>query len=294
MDTFLDERFLKQLEKIKLMTQKGVKGPHRGEHKSWRSGEGSEFLDYRSYQIGDDLRYVDWSVYGRFEKLFIKLFHAEENQTIHLLLDISNSMGFGNPSKLVGAKKFAAAISYICLANLDRVTVASFADTLDEFKSAVRGKRRYADILHFLHRLEPKQATDLNACLTDYAAIGRFPGIVVVLTDLFDPNGYEDGLKALAYRNFDVHLIHVLDREELAWTQTGSILLRDMETGEKRATFIDANFAKLYQQKIEAFLANARQFCDTYNMNYYVFNTSLAFEEVLIDYLNRSAVNWKM
>ena len=113
-DSFIDDAFLKQLEKLKIVSRKSTRQSHRGEHRSWQSGEGFEFLDFRKYHLGDDLRYVDWSVYGRLDKLFIKLFHSEKGQTAHILLDTSRSMISGEPSKDITAKKIAAALSYIC------------------------------------------------------------------------------------------------------------------------------------------------------------------------------------
>ncbi len=141
-DTFLDDDFLKKLEKIKIITKKGFRSPDMGGHRSVQSGEGIEFLDYRKYQAGDDLRYVDWSVYGRMDKLFIKLFHAEENQSIHILMDVSRSMDWGEPSKAVCAKKIAAAVGYIGLSNFDKVGLTSFAQTILDVRSPSRGKRK--------------------------------------------------------------------------------------------------------------------------------------------------------
>jgi len=290
LDSFIDERFLKQLEKLKLITQRGVKGPFRGEHKSWRSGEGQEFLDYRNYQAGDDLRYVDWSVYGRFDKLLVKLFHAEENQTIHFLLDTSRSMRFGSPSKLIGAKRIAAAVGYIGLSNLDRITMTAFADTLLDSKPPVRGKRKYAEVLNFLHRQDADRPTNINTSLSEYAAVSKYPGIVLVLSDLFDPAGYQDGLRALSYRNFDVHLIQVLDHEELFWSQTGSLALQDIESGEKKTSFVDRDLAKRYQKRVEDFLAEIKGFCDDTGINHYVYDTSVPFEDFLIGYLTKGAI----
>ena len=290
LDSFIDETFLKQLEKLKLITQKGVKGPFRGEHKSWRSGEGQEFLDYRNYQAGDDLRYVDWSVYGRFDKLLVKLFHAEENQTIHFLLDTSRSMRFGSPAKLIGAKRIAAAVSYIGLSNLDRITLTAFADTLIDSKPPVRGKRKYADVLNFLHLLEADKATNINRSLSEYAALSKYPGIVLVLSDLFDPAGCRDGLRALSYRNFDVHLIQVLDHEELFWSQTGSLALQDMESSDKKVSFIDRDLATRYHQRVQDFLAEIKTFCDEHAVNHYVYDTSVPFEDFLIGYLTKGAI----
>ena len=132
--SFIDDEFLKKLEKLKLVIRKMTRIPRRGEYRSWQSGEGLEFLDYRKYQPGDELRYVDWSVYGRLDKLFIKLFHAEKGQTAHILLDISRSMAGGTPSKDMTAKKIAAALSYICLSNLDKTGVMAFNRNIVKIK----------------------------------------------------------------------------------------------------------------------------------------------------------------
>jgi len=287
---FVDEKFLKQLEKLKIVTKKGVKGPERGEHKSWRSGEGLEFLDYRKYQPGDDLRYVDWSVYGRLDKLFIKLFHAEENQTIHLLLDTSRSMGSGNPPKDISAKKIAAAVGYIGLANFDKITLMAFSDKIVEMRSPVRGKRKYPEVLNFLLSVVPDANTDVNACLSEYASICKYPGIALVISDLFDSKGYQDGLKALTYRNFDIHLIQVLDHEEIFWSQTGTFVLRDVETGEKKVTFLDKRLLELYRKRVNSFLSDIHNFCSNYGIHHYLYDTGVPFEDFLIDYLTKGAI----
>ena len=289
-DSFVDETFLKNLERLRIVTKKGKKGPERGEHKSWQSGEGLEFLDYRKYQVGDDLRYVDWSVYGRLDKLFIKLFHAEEDQTVHLLLDMSRSMGSGTLLKATSAKKIAAAISYISLSNLDKVSLMAFSDKIVDLRPLLRGKRKYAEVLHFLLHLTPSDKTAVNTCLSEYASISKYPGIIIVISDLFDQKGYQDGLKALIYRNFDVNLIQVLDHEELFWSKTGTLMLRDVETGEKKVTFLDPSLLERYHQKVAAFLATVRSFCSDYGINYYVYDTSIPFEEFLVDYVTRGAI----
>ncbi|MBD3306079.1 DUF58 domain-containing protein [candidate division KSB3 bacterium] len=290
MESWIDEHFLTQLEKLKIITQKGVKGPQRGEHKSWQRGEGLEFLDYRTYQPGDDLRYVDWSVYGRLEKLCVKLFHAEETQTVHILLDMSRSMQAGTPPKALRAKQIAAAISYICLSNLDKVTLTAFSAKLIDFKSPVRGKRTYPEVLAFLGDLQPDDTTDLNTCFAEYAAICKHPGIILILSDLFDPQGCHEGLKALTYRDFEIHLLQVLDHDELVWPHTGTLLLQDVETGEQKTTFVNSALVKKYQERVTAFLAEMTAFCQRYGIHHYVYDTRMAFDAFLIEYLSRGAI----
>jgi hypothetical protein len=289
-ESFLDDEFLRKLEKLKVITRKSTRSPQRGEHRSWQSGEGLEFLDYRKYHLGDDLRYVDWSVYGRLDKLFIKLFHAEKGQTAHILLDMSLSMGTGSPPKDITAKKIAAAISYICLSNLDKAGLMAFDDKIAVVKAPARGKKQYPEVLKFLLDLTPSDQTDLNGCLAEYASICKNPGIAVIISDLFDAKGYEDGLKALAYRNFDINLIHVLDHEELFWSKTGNLLLRDTETGENKITFVDKQLLALYQKKIDAFISKIKSYCGHYGINYFLCNTRIPFEDLLTDYLSTGAL----
>ena len=290
-ESFIDAEFLSRLEKFRIATKRKVrKGPQRGEHPSWQTGEGLEFLDYRTYHPGDDLRYVDWSVYGRLDKLFIKLFHAEENQTVHLLLDISRSMAFGTPPKHIRAKQIAAAVSYICLSNMDKIGLAAFGDTISHQRSSCRGKRRYPEILRFLLSLEPTGETRLNTCLTDFAATRRGEGVVIIISDMFDPTGYREGLLALTYRKFDIHLVHVLDHEERFWSNTGHFLLTDMETGEEKAISLGSGLLAGYRNAVAAYLANLQEVCRQYGIQYYLHDTRMPFEEFLIKYLTKGSM----
>ena len=290
LDTFIDDAFLKQLEKLKIVSRKSTRNPRRGEYRSWQSGEGFEFLDFRKYHLGDDLRYVDWSVYGRLDKLFIKLFHAEKGQTAHILLDTSRSMSSGSPSKDITAKKIAAALSYICLSNLDKTGLMAFNRQIVSTKPPARGKKQYLEVLKFFQALEPSEPTDINGSLKAYAAVCKNPGIAIVISDFFDPRGYEDGLKALAYRDFDINLIQMLDHDELYWSKTGNLLLTDCETGEKKATVVDKELLDRYRKKIAAFMAGIKTYCSHYGMNYYLCDTSIPFETLLTDYLAEGAL----
>jgi hypothetical protein len=247
-------------------------------------------LDYRKYHLGDDLRYVDWSVYGRLDKLFIKLFHAEKGQTAHIVMDMSLSMESGNPSKDITAKKIAAAISYICLSNLNKTGLMAFNDQIVDLKPPTRGKKQYPEVLKFLLSLNPSKKTNVNGCLAEYAAICKNPGIAIIISDLFDPNGYEDGLMALAYRNFDINLIQVMTHEELFWPKTGNLMLHETETGEKKVAFVDKHLLEVYQKKINGFISAIKSYCGHYGINYFLCDTGIPFEDLLMDYLSRGAL----
>ncbi|MBW2060905.1 MAG: DUF58 domain-containing protein [Deltaproteobacteria bacterium] len=284
-ESFLDEDFLRRLEKLKILAQQGIKGPSKGEHRSWRSGASLEFLDYRKYQVGDDFRYIDWNVYGRLDKLFVKLFRSEEELNIHILLDMSRSMRAGNPSKEIYAKKVAAALSYIGLANLDRVGVTAFSHTLGDSKPPERGKKVYLSILKYLLSLKPEGKTDLNSCLSEYALTCKRPGIAIILSDLLDPNGVEKGLEALRYRKFDITVVHMLDPEELFPGYNGYLTLRELETGETKKITLNEELLTLYRQKMSSFLNNIRELCYKNGIDYYLSDTGVPFEDFLLDYL---------
>src|SRR4030042_756925 len=284
-EDFLDEDFLRKLERLKLLAGRVIKGPHKGEHGSWRSGTSLEFLDYRKYQVGDDFRYVDWNVYGRLDKLFLKLFHSEEDLRVHILMDVSRSMAFGQPPKALVAKRLAAALSYIAIANLDRVEFVSFADSIGEPLGAQRGIKAYPSILRYLTDLKPKGDTGLNTSLEDFASLCTRPGLAVIISDLLDTKGFKKGLEALMQRKFKTTLIQVLDHEELLPSLDGYLILKEMETGETKGITLTNDLRSLYRKKMEQFLDEIREFCLTKGIGYYLLDTSIPFEDFLFDYL---------
>ncbi len=289
-ETFLDEDFLRKLEKLKILIQRGKKGPVRGEHASWRSGTSLEFLDYRKYHVGDDFRYVDWNVYGRLDKLFIKLFRSEEDLNIHILLDMSRSMGSGNPSKEIYAKKIVAALGYIGLANLDRVGITAFSDSLGAMNSPERGRKVYVSMVRHLLSLRPEGGTDINSCLAEYAATCKRPGIAIILSDLLDPNGVEIGLKALRYGNFDITLIQILDPEELHPTLGGYLMMKELESGDTKRITIDHQLQKMYRKNISSLINHVKEFCRNNGIDYFMSDTGIPFEDFLLDYLTKTTL----
>jgi uncharacterized protein (DUF58 family) len=284
-ENFLEEDFLRKLERLKLLAGKVIKGSQKGEHRSWRSGSSLEFLDYRKYQVGDDFRYVDWNVYGRLDKLFLKLFRSEEDLRVHILMDASRSMAYGQPPKALVAKKLAAAISYITITNLDSVAFASFTDSINESLGTQRGKRAYPSVLQYLSGLKPKGETGLNAALADFASTCPKPGLAIILSDLWDNKGFAKGLEALMQRKFKINLIQILDHEELFPSLDGYLLLKEIETGETKRITLSDDLRSLYRKKVEQFLHETREFCLRKGIGYYLLDTSIPFEDLLLDYL---------
>lgn len=287
-DPFLDNDFLQKLEQLALLAKKKARGLNLGEHHSMRTGGSQEFFDYRTYQPGDDLRYVDWNVYGRLGRLFIKLFKAEKEQSVYILLDTSLSMNTGTPLKSLYAKKLAAALSYICLTNMDRVMVSAFNDHIAFSKTPERGRQVYFLILEFLRNLKEEGRTHLNAALVELAATAKPNGIVVILSDLLDKRGLARGLKALSYRNLDINVIQILDHKERFPTLQGFLNLQDLENEVKQEMTLDQPMRDLYRKKMEAYLQHIQEVCHAAGGEYFLTDTQLPFDKFLIHYLIES------
>ena len=213
--TFLEPEFLKTLERLRVVAKRISSARGKGEHLSPRRGSSLEFSDYRTYQVGDDLRYVDWNIYRRLERLLLKVFTGEEEMNIYLLLDASASMAGGTPSKIHYAKSVAAAIGYIGLKNHDRVGVASFSSDLVSHHPLGRGKKQILTLFGFLRDLPCHGETDLQASVRSFSLLFPRHGLVVLLSDLFDPRGCQAGLEELKRKQYEVLVIHILDGADI-------------------------------------------------------------------------------
>ncbi len=282
-----DGEFLKRLDTLSIVSRRVVTGRAKGERRSFRKGAGVEFQDYRPYVMGDDLRYVDWNIYSRLDKLLLKLFVQEEDLCLHLLVDGSASMAVGEPPKLDYALQVAAALGYIGLSNLERVALAHFSGELTRMLRPRRGRGQILPLLDFLATVEARGPTDLNGCLANYALRSRVPGVVVVLTDLLDPGGYADGLKALLRRRFEVFLLHVVSEEELHPRLRGDLTLLDAEGGPSREVSLDRGALERYQVRLQEHFAEAERFCARHRIDYLRTSTAMPFQDLILRHLRR-------
>ncbi|MCI0547980.1 MAG: DUF58 domain-containing protein [Candidatus Rokubacteria bacterium] len=278
----LSSEFMAQLERLALVSRRAFRGKVKGERRSPRKGSSVEFSDYRPYGTGDDLRYVDWNVYGRLDRLYVKLFVDEEDLCIHLLVDASASMGFGEPSKLHYAVRLAAALGFVGFMNLERVGVGVLRDRLTEGWSPSRGRNQTLPFMDFLARIEPAGGTAVSEALANYALRSREAGLAVIISDLMDPAGYERGLKALLERRFDVHIVQLLSPDEMNPGFAGDLRLVDGESGEERDLTLDAEALRLYRQRLHEFLERAETFCRTTEIAYHRVITDSPVEEFIL------------
>jgi uncharacterized protein (DUF58 family) len=285
--TLFDAEFMRKLETLRFLARKVFRGQSHGDRTTLRRGMSLEFSDYRRYHAGDDFRYVDWNVYSRLDQLFLKVFTAEEDLTIHLLVDTSESMRVGDPPKLDYAKRVAAALSYIGLSSLDRVGVVSFADELGAPQPPQRGRQQIFTMFRYFDALESHGGTNLERVLRTYAAQSRKTGLAIVISDLFDPEGYARGLEALAYNHFDVLLVQLVAEAELHPQLDGALRLHDIESGQQQRLTVNRRLLELYQQKLAEYFAEIETFCMQRNIEYLRASTAVPFEDLVLQYLRR-------
>ncbi len=277
-----------KLERMELVTRKVFRGRMKGERRSQRKGQSVEFADFRAYVPGDDLRFIDWNLFARMDRLYIKLFLEEEDLHIYLLVDDSTSMTFGQPTKLFAAQQLAAALGYVGICRGDRVCVQSFHASQPV---VLRGRSSTHRLVSTLQDLSaPQNASDIQT-RGIYEAVKQFvsrckgKGIVVLLTDLMDKNGYESALRMLVARELDVFLVHILSPDEIEPTLKGDLKLIDSEDEDSREISISAALLQRYQATLAAFIAEAKSFCNRRSINYISARSDQSIDYMVQHYL---------
>ncbi len=278
-----DDEFLKKLEYLYIVSKKVFAGRIRAERRTRKVGAGIEFADHRKYSAGDDFRYIDWNIYGRLDRLLLRLFEEQEDLHIYILLDASVSMRIGNPVKLDYASKIAAALCYIGLANLDRVSIVPFSAQLHrEQLPSARGKARIFKVFDFLSGIEPTGQTSLEASLKTFVAQTKRRGMAVVISDFYDPKGYEEGLNFLRYNKFEPFVVQIYDEKEVNPPLSGDLTLVDCETGELREVTVSARLLQKYREAHETFCNELDEFCTKRAMPFFRTHTGRPFDELVL------------
>jgi uncharacterized protein (DUF58 family) len=277
----LSPALLKKLDALSLHTRRAFTGSSKGEKRSTKRGSSVEFADFRAYNSGDDIRRIDWNAYGRFEKLYLKMFLEEEDLDITILVDASLSMGFGTPTKLRAASEIAGALGYIGLTNFDRVGAAAFDHSIRGWFPPTRGKGKTGQLFNFLENQSAAGAADLAGVCKRVAAQARRSGVAIVLSDFLLPDGYEVGLKTLAARGYEVTAIQVLDRNELEPNLVGDLKLVDAEDNSMREISVSNALLKTYKANLDKYCGDLRAFCLRYGMNYQLVGNDTPIDTVI-------------
>jgi uncharacterized protein (DUF58 family) len=286
-EPLLSPDFLARLEQLELVSRKIFLGRMKGERRSKRKGQSVEFADYRNYVIGDDLRFLDWNLFARLDRLFIRLFLEEEDLHFYILIDNSLSMDFGSPSKLRYAKQVAAALGFIGLVNMDRVVIEAFNDRLVQSLPAARGRRSLWRMMDFLQKLEPAGPSDLRKALRTFSLKCSGKGIVVLLSDLMDKGGYEDALRYLVARQLDIYVIQILSQEEIDPEIVGDLRLVDIEDEDVAEITVSAPLLKRYKQNLAAYRGALHEFCTRRGVSYLFTSNQVPFDRLVMTYLRQ-------
>jgi uncharacterized protein (DUF58 family) len=286
-DDLFDDDFQRKLEYLALVSRRVFSGRLRAERRTKKTGSGVEFADHRDYQPGDDFRSLDWNVYQRFEKLLVRLYEEEEDLAIYFVLDTSASMGFGDARKLRYGKKVAAALAYVGLANLDRVSIVTTSDRVMGRMPETRGKARIFKAFRFLREAKPDGTTDLGDAMKTFVAQNKRRGLAVLISDLYDPTGFEKGINVLRYNKFDPFVVHVVDPAEAKPKLNGDVLVYDCETGEEREVTVTAKVLQRFAQAHGAYLAEIERFCATHQVPYVAASVDTAFDELILRVFRR-------
>ncbi len=293
-DKLFDERGLRKLEQLQLVASRVRAGVMKGERRSNKRGTGTDFADYRDYSRGDDLRRIDWNVFARLDRPFIKLLEDEQDLSVYLLIDASRSMdwpqdGSADAHKFTFARRIAAGLAHISLGTGDRLTVTALTPGNPTW-GPYRGKGRTLDLLNWLTALRADGPTTLNSSLRDFAARQRTPGLCILISDLLAPDGYAEGLAALQARGNEVTLIHTLAQDEVEPEMVGDLHLVDSETGQTQDVTLDGGMLDLYVRRLAAWRDEIAEHCARRGVHYATVQTDSAWEALILTQLRSLGV----
>jgi len=284
----LEGAFLERLERLALVSRRRVAGYGKGDRRSVRKGTSIEFVDYRHYTPGDDPRSVDWNIYRRSGNLYVKQFEEEEILTAHILVDVSRSMDWGNPSKLQFAARLAAALGYIVLAGSSRLVVTTLSGATATTFGPAWGRRQLGGLIDFLTHDRPHGETDLDAALDSYARRAE-SGQSILISDLLTPK-FEQGVRRLLDRRHELTVLHVLAPEEIHPPMAGDLTLIDRETSAEVAITLNQEALDRYEARFRTWTQAIESFFARHDVIYQRIQSSERLEVVLFDHLRRRGI----
>jgi uncharacterized protein (DUF58 family) len=285
--SFLDPVLLRRLERLGLISRKRVANQIKGERRSMQRGSSMNFVDYRPYVPGDDVSQIDWNVYGRLDNLVVKLFEDEQNVTIHMLIDNSKSMDWGEPNKLRLALQLAGGLGYVGLSNFDRVQCATFSDTVGASFGPARNQRDAHNLFAYLSDVKAAGETNFEASLRTYAMQNRRPGLAIVFTDLLSHSSFELGVRHLLERRYEVVLIHVLAPAEVNPAIGSDMKLVDRETGRFVDVTLNQRALNLYRDRYQGWTGAIESFCGRHRILYERIESSEPLDKLLFQTFRR-------
>ncbi len=285
-DKIFDNELLVKLEHLAIRVRMLMNAGAGGNRKSRSKGSSIEFSDFREYTAGDDFRRVDWNAYGRFDRLFVKLFMEERESVVNLFIDGSRSMAFGEPGKSVAAARLGGALAYLALNNLDRVCINLLTEQSVRSSEVLNGKGRFHRCIRFLEEMEWRGAVDINTAIKRKAFAGS--GVSVILSDFFMPAGIEEAVRYLLYKKQEVVLLHILSPQELQPELSGQVRLLDSETQEARDVAVTPSLLLQYQKELNRFTGRLREHAARMGAVYVQLSSAESLEKIIFEDLTRA------
>jgi len=288
---FLDPLALSKIAALELRARMVVEGYYSGLHKSPYQGFSVEFAEHREYVPGEDIRHIDWRVYAKSDRYYIKQYEEDTNLRCYLLLDTSASMEFTSTgiSKLEYGSNLVAALTYLMLHQQDAVGLLTFDDQIKKYIPPRSNLRHFKVIIEELENTRFTPKTDLAKTFHDFAEKIKRRGLIIIISDLFDdPKRILVSLQHFKHKKHEVIVFHLLDEEELAFPFQRLMMFEDLES-KKRILTNPRSFRRLYHQKMKSFLNTLKQGCYGHNIDYVQVRTSQPYDEALTAYLARRA-----
>jgi uncharacterized protein (DUF58 family) len=289
-DDLLGSDLMAKRDQVDVMSRKIFQGKLQGERRSKKRGISVEFADYRHYTHGDDLRFVDWNIYARLDKLFLKMFIEEEDLSLILAVDTSASMDWGNPGKFAFMQRLAMALGYIGLVNHNRVSLFAFGDSDLRPITSLRGRRRTREMGSWILDLEPGGSSGFDDAMRTIALSRQGKGVMCILSDFMFKEGYEKGLRYLAGGGYDTFCLQLLSPEEIDPGQSGlagDLRLTDIEDDDMAEVTVSAALLKRYKENLNAYCGKLREYCVRRGMIHVTVDTNTEMDALLLDYLRK-------
>lgn len=285
---------LRRLRHLFFSSRRVVEGQYAGRHTSPQRGHSVEFSDYREYRPGDELGDVDWKVYGRSDRYYIKLFEHQSNMTVHLLLDASASMGYkanGRDSKFEHACRMAASIAFLIIKQQDHFSFGTAKHGLRDFQRPAGTYVQLNAMLEQMQRMQPRGEAKLDEAIKSLSGRINRKGLVILFSDLLeDDQAVIQSLSLLMHRGLEVIVFHVLDTDELQLPDMAEAIFVDSESRRPLRLNVD-DIRPAYQQRLRRFLNRWSSACRARGIDYKLVSTAQPYHQALEDYLfSRSAM----
>lgn len=282
-DEPFDEEFLRRLEYLRMVARKMASGKFRARRQTKTVGSGIDFADHRGYTPGDSVRNIDWNLYRRTERLFVKQYEEQQDLHVYFLVDTSRSMHLGDAARWNLARDTTAALAYIALNNLDRVSIVPFASDVTDRMAPIRGTSQIFKVFDVLSGIEPGKRTGTEDAFRTFVRENKRPGLAVVISDFYDPDGFEQGLDVLRYHRFEPMVIQLYDEREFSVSLTGDVDLVDCETGQTRRMTATPAMAAELKQAFDEFCGELETYCTRNQLLYFRAPVQQSFEDLVLD-----------